>query len=150
VMANTTEIQRAYYDETAHKYDEIHQHDRDEHGLGLVYIMAMIEFLAMGAVLDVGSGTGFALPKLKEKMPRIRAIGVEPSLAQRVIGSDKGLSETEFVDGGAMRLAFADGSFDLVCEFGALHYIPRPELTISEMLRVARKPILVCGSNNFG
>ena len=49
-----------------------------------------------------------------------------------------------------MRLAFADGSFDLVCEFGALHHIPRPELAISEMLRVARKAIFVCDSNNFG
>src|SRR5205823_8014355 len=56
----------------------------------------------------------------------------------------------ELVDGDAMRLAFADGSFDLVCEFGVLHHIPRPELAISEMLRVANKAIFVSDSNNFG
>jgi SAM-dependent methyltransferase len=83
-------------------------------------------------------------------MPHIRAIGVEPSPAQRVIGYGKGLLETELVDGDAMGLAFADGSFDLVCEFGALHHIPRPELAISEMLRVARKAIFISDSNNFG
>jgi len=49
-----------------------------------------------------------------------------------------------------MRLAFADGSFDLVCEFGVLHHIPRPELAISEMLRVAKKAIFISDSNNFG
>jgi ubiquinone/menaquinone biosynthesis C-methylase UbiE len=79
------------------------------------------------------------LLKLKEKMPHIRAVGVEPSPAQRGIGYAKGLSENELVDGDAMRLAFAAGSFDLVCEFGVLHHIPRPELAISEMLRVAKK-----------
>jgi SAM-dependent methyltransferase len=100
--------------------------------------------------LDVGSWTGFALLKMKEKMPHVRAVGVEPSPAQRNIGYNKGLSETELVEGDAMTLEFADGSFDLVCEFGALHHIPRPDLAVSEMLRVARKAIFVCDSNNFG
>lgn len=144
------EIQRSYYAETAQSYDEIHNHDRDEHGLALAYMMAMIEFFGIGSVLDIGSGTGFALLGLKERMPHVRAVGVEPSEAQRVIGYDKGLSQTELVDGDAMCLAFADGSFDLVCEFGALHHIQRPELAISEMLRVARKAIFVSDSNNFG
>jgi ubiquinone/menaquinone biosynthesis C-methylase UbiE len=150
VARGAVEIQRAYYAETAQNYDEIHSHDRDEHGLGLAYMMAMVEFFGIGSVLDVGSGTGFALLKLKEKMPSIRAVGVEPSEAQRILGHRKGLSETELVDGDAMGLAFADGSFDLVCEFGALHHIPRPELAISEMLRVARKAIFISDSNNFG
>jgi ubiquinone/menaquinone biosynthesis C-methylase UbiE len=149
-MRSAAEIQQAYYAETADKYDEMHNQDRDEHGLGLAYMMAMIEFFGIGSVLDVGSGTGFVLLKLKEKMPHIRAVGVEPSLAQRSIGYGKGLSETELVDGDAMGLAFAAGSFDLVCEFGVLHHIPRPELAISEMLRVAKKAIFISDSNNFG
>jgi ubiquinone/menaquinone biosynthesis C-methylase UbiE len=150
VSRSAVDVQRAYYVETSHKYDEIHQHDRDEHGLAFAYMTAMMDFLGIGSVLDVGSGTGFALLKLKEKMPHVRAVGVEPAPAQRAVGYCKGLSEAELVDGDAMRLAFADGSFDLVCEFGALHHIPRPELAISEMLRVARKAIFVCDTNNFG
>jgi ubiquinone/menaquinone biosynthesis C-methylase UbiE len=109
----------------------------------------MIEFFDIGSVLDIGSGTGFALLKLKEKMPHVRVVGVEPSPAQRVVGYRKGLSETELVDGDAMRLAFEHGPFDLVCEFGALHHISRPELAISEMLRVASKAIFISDSNNF-
>jgi ubiquinone/menaquinone biosynthesis C-methylase UbiE len=150
MMTSAVEIQQAYYADTAQEYDIIHNHDRDEHGLGVAYLMAMIEFFGIGSVLDVGSGTGFALLKLKEKMPQLRAVGVEPSPAQRAIGYGKGLSESELVDGNAMELAFPDGSFDLVCEFGVLHHIPRPELAISEMLRVASKAIFICDANNFG
>ena len=119
-------------------------------GLAFAYMMAMIDFFGIGSVLDVGSGTGFALLKLKEKMPHIRTIGVEPSAAQRAIGYSKGLTTAELVDGDATKLAFPDDSFDLVCEFGALHHMPRPELAIAEMLRIARKAIFVCDGNNFG
>jgi ubiquinone/menaquinone biosynthesis C-methylase UbiE len=150
VIRSTTQIQQAYYAETADKYDEMHNQDHDAHGLGLAYMMAMIEFFGISSVLDVGSGTGFTLLKLKEKMPYIRAVGVEPAPAQRAIGYRKGLLETELVDGDAMRLAFPDDSFDLVCEFGVLHHIPRPELAIAEMLRVAKKAIFISDSNNFG
>jgi len=147
---SVSDLQRAYYAETAHKYDEIHNHDRDEHGLGLAYMLAMIEFFGIASVLDVGSGTGFVLLKLKEKMPKIAAVGIEPSEAQRFVGHSKGLSEATLVEGDAMNLAFPDDSFDLVCEFGALHHMPHPELAISEMIRVARKAIFVCDANNFG
>jgi hypothetical protein len=49
-----------------------------------------------------------------------------------------------------MRLGFGDGSFDLVCEFGALHHIPRPAVAVSEMIRVAEKAIFISDANNFG
>ena len=32
----------------------------------------------------------------------------------------------------------------------ALYIMPRPELAIAEMLRIARKAIFVCDGNNFG
>src|SRR5262245_3436057 len=111
-MKTAAEIQRAYYAETAHKYDEMHNQDHDEHGLALAYMMAMIEFFGIASVLDLGSGTGFVLLRLKKRMPHISAVGVEPSPALRGIGYSKGLSDTELVDGDAMSLDFADDSFD--------------------------------------
>ena len=54
------------------------------------------------------------------------------------------------VDGDARQLAFADGEFDLVCEFGVLHHIHKPDGAISEMCRVARIGIFISDSNNFG
>ena len=150
MISHDVRLQRAYYADTAHKYDCIHQHDRDEHGFGLAFMLAMMEFFEIDSVLDVGSGTGFALLKIKEKMPTIRAFGVEPSPAQRNIGYGKGLSPTELIDGDARTLEFADDSFDLVCEFGALHHIRHPEQAILEMIRVAKKAIFICDTNNFG
>ena len=47
-------------------------------------------------------------------------------------------------------MEFADGAFDLVCEYGALHHIPRPTLAVWEMLRVAKKAVFISDCNNFG
>jgi SAM-dependent methyltransferase len=77
-------------------------------------------------------------------------MGIEPSPELRAIGHGKGLSEAELVDGDAQRMSFADGSFDIVCEFGALHHIPDPHQAVSEMLRVASKAIFISDNNNFG
>jgi SAM-dependent methyltransferase len=75
---------------------------------------------------------------------------VEPSRELREEGYRKGLSADELVDGDAQNLSYADGEFDLVCEFAALHHIPDPQRAVSEMLRVAKKAIFISDANNFG
>jgi ubiquinone/menaquinone biosynthesis C-methylase UbiE len=140
-------LQRAYYAETAEKYDTLHTH---EHSLGLGFMISALELLGIRSILDIGCGTGRALLKVKEKMPGISMVGIEPSPELRSVGHTKGLSETELIDGDGLNLAFADGSFDVVCEFGVLHHVPQPSRVVSEMLRVARKAIFISDSNNFG
>ena len=49
-----------------------------------------------------------------------------------------------------MNLALADELFDLVCEYAALHHIPRPGVAVREMVRVARKLVFISDLNNFG
>jgi len=143
-------LQRAYYAETSAHYDQMHVHGDDEHGFGLSFLISTIGHFGMCSVLDVGCGTGRGLLRIKESFPGIRAMGVEPSKELREMGHSKGLSQSELVDGDAMDLAFPDESFDVVCEFGALHHIPFPSKATSEMLRVARKAIFISDSNNFG
>jgi ubiquinone/menaquinone biosynthesis C-methylase UbiE len=82
--------------------------------------------------------------------PEVEAIGIEPSAELREIGHEKGIPETQLVHGDAMKLAYADGSFDMVCEFGALHHIPDPGKAVAEMLRVARKAVFISDVNNYG
>jgi ubiquinone/menaquinone biosynthesis C-methylase UbiE len=144
------ERQRKFYDDTSSQYDVIHSHDTDEHGWAFGYMSSMLGQLAVTSVLDVGSGTGFALLKLRQRHPEIHSIGIEPSAAQRRAGHQKGLSEADLIEGDATALPFSDQSFDLVCEFGALHHMPSPDLALVEMLRVARKAIFICDTNNFG
>jgi ubiquinone/menaquinone biosynthesis C-methylase UbiE len=143
-------IQRAYYANTASRYDDMHVHDSGEHYFALGLLRVVIELLDVKSVLDIGSGTGRALLMLKEWRPDLRIVGVEPSAELRLIGYQKGLSYEELVDGDAMALSQHDGSFDLVTEFGALHHIPAPSKAVEEMLRVSRVGIFISDSNNFG
>ncbi|MEZ4441046.1 MAG: class I SAM-dependent methyltransferase [Polyangiaceae bacterium] len=145
------EIQRKYYADTAHRYNELHVHEQDEeHRFALAFMTAAIQHLGVSSVLDVGSGTGRALLHLKASLPDLRVVGVEPVAELRAIGHEAGLSEQELIAGDATHLDFSDGSFDLVCEFGVLHHIRRPELAVAEMLRVSEKAIFISDSNNFG
>jgi ubiquinone/menaquinone biosynthesis C-methylase UbiE len=144
------EIQRAYYAGTANHYDDMHVHEDDEHSFALRFMLSVTEHLGVRSILDIGSGTGRGLLKVKLEKPGIRVVGIEPSAELRGVGHAKGLSATELIDGDAMNLAFSDGAFDLVCEFGALHHIPLPSKAVSEMLRVSRKCIFISDCNNFG
>jgi SAM-dependent methyltransferase len=150
MSADPTAIQRAYYAATASAYDSTHVSKSDEHGFALAYMLAIAEHFGVQSILDVGSGTGRALFRINGTMPRVHAVGIEPSKELRGIGHANGLAASALIDGDAMNLAFDDASFDLVCEFGALHHIPRPAVAISEMLRVARTAIFISDSNNFG
>jgi len=144
------DIQRAYYAETANSYDEMHVHECDEHSLALRFMLSMVEYCGVRSILDIGSGTGRSLLKIKLEKPGISVVGIEPSNELREVGYAKGLSAAELINGDAMNLAFDKGTFDLVCEFGALHHIPFPSKAVSEMLRVSRNCIFISDCNNFG
>jgi ubiquinone/menaquinone biosynthesis C-methylase UbiE len=143
-------IQRSYYAATAERYDEMHVRENDEHAFALRFLTSVVEHFGIGSILDIGSGTGRGLIQIRKAMPHAKALGIEPCAELRQIGYAKGLSERELIDGDATDLAFPDNSFDLVCEFGALHHIPDPNKAVSEMLRVARRAIFISDMNNFG
>lgn len=143
-------LQREYYSRTAGTYDEVHNSRVDEHQFALAFMRSAIDLFGIRSVLDIGSGTGRALQVLKESCPHLRVVGVEPSDALREIGYAKGLRRDELIDGDARSLAYADGEFDLVSEFGTLHHIPKPERAVSEMLRVARVGVFISDGNNYG
>jgi len=142
--------QREYYQRTAAEYEIAHVSDDDEHTLALAFMAGAIDWLGLRSVLDVGSGTGRAIHYLKKRCPTVRVVGIEPVQALREIGHSQGLSEKELIEGDATRLNVADGSFDLVCEFGVLHHLRDPSIAVREMLRAASRSIFISDSNNFG
>lgn len=147
---NEVSLQRQYYADTAAKYDAMQISEQDEHQVALAILSAMIEFHGIKSVLDVGSGTGRALRYLKARHPGVRFVGIEPVEALRKVGHQAGLNPEELKDGDVNALAESDGEFDLVCEFAVLHHVPKPEMAVAEMLRVARKAIFISDANNFG
>lgn len=148
----STEIatQRDYYRRTALKYDSHHVEGIGEHDFALAFMESMVGFLDIRSLLDIGSGTGRALLRIKAAYPNLQAVGIEPSAELRGIGHGKGLTPDDLLDGDAQQLNYDTGSFDLVCEFGALHHIPDPGKAVSEMLRVASKAVFISDTNNFG
>ena len=144
-------IQRAFYAATAESYDQAHDADEKNHGFSLAeqFMLSVTEFLNIQSILDVGAGTGRVLLKIKKERPDVQAIGIEPSPELRSVGYAKGLLPAQLREGDATRLAFNDGSFDLVCEFGLLHHIAMLSSAVSEILRVARKAIFIVDINNY-
>ena len=147
---NADQIQLRYYAETAGRYDSLHGEENIEHNFALQFMISACKHLGVRSILDVGSGTGRAVLEIREHLKDTKVVGIEPSTELRKIGHSKGLEETELVDGDAMKLHYDNGSFDLVCEFGALHHIPLPSKAVAEMLRVAHKAIFISDCNNFG
>ncbi len=145
------DTQRDYYEQTAAAYDARHVGAADEHGKALVAFMALAELAGpVASVLDVGAGTGRAVKILKDRWHAATILGVEPVAALRNEAIRNGLSCHEIVEGDALLLEFADESFDYVIATGVLHHIQDPGRAVREMVRVARKGVMISDSNNLG
>lgn len=149
-MKAPQELQRAYYEQTARGYDAAHIDEGDEHYFALGFLLGSIVYLKAESLLDVGAGTGRGLAYLKQHAPELKVRGIEPVGALREMAYAKGIPRDELTDGDGMSLAFPSGSFDVVCAFGVLHHVKDHRRVVEEMLRVARKAILISDGNNFG
>jgi SAM-dependent methyltransferase len=67
-----------------------------------------------------------------------RAYATNPDMRHTSVCADGGL------------LPFPDASFDCVCEFGVLHHTPSPKVVVAEMMRVARKVVILSDENRYG
>lgn len=90
-------------------------------------------------VLDVGCGTGSLAFALAERSPGSRVYGVDFSSAY-IDHAQKHNREPRvaFEVGDACALSLPDRSFDRVLSLLMLHFVPKAELAIAEMKRVAR------------
>jgi SAM-dependent methyltransferase len=90
-------------------------------------------------VLDVATGTGVVAVTAARTGAKVRALDLSPVLLERARESAAVAGvNVEFVEGDVESLPYADASFDVVLsQFGHM-FAPRPELAISEMLRVLK------------
>jgi SAM-dependent methyltransferase len=91
---------------------------------------SLAELAGTGWVLDIGSGTGFWLRRMRAG--GMHAVGVEPVM-DRVLRSGPGA-----VAGDALSLPFADDRFDAVWCIHVLHHLVDPPVALSEMARILR------------
>lgn len=149
--ADAIAAQRRYYTETASRYENMHAHEGDADEWNLRFVCALLQVVGVKSVLDVGAGTGRAVRHLQVMAPNTLVCGLEP------VGAliDQGLAmcrdyRPHFIQASGDTLPFGDNSFDAVCSFAILHHVPKPGVVVGEMLRVARKTVLIVDSNRFG
>lgn len=88
--------------------------------------------------LDVGTGAGALALALAPLVREVVGVDRVPELLEHARERAVPFENVTFVEGEATRLPFDDFSFDLVGTLRTLHHVPRPELVVAEMTRVAR------------
>jgi ubiquinone/menaquinone biosynthesis C-methylase UbiE len=145
------EIQRRYYTDTAARYDSMHAHEGCGDPAITKFVSALLQMLEVRTVLDVGTATGRGIRDLKQALPGLFFCGVEPvaALVDQAVQSGN-TAGVQIIRATGDALPFPNASFDAVCEFAVLHHVANPSAVVKEMLRVAKRAVLLCDSNRFG
>jgi SAM-dependent methyltransferase len=103
---------------------------------------ALDEALAgpLGALLDIGTGTGRIAELLAPRAARIAAFDKSPEMLRLARARLQHLpaATLDLVHGDFAALPFADAQFDTVLFHQVLHYAQEPETALAEAARVAR------------
>ena len=143
-------IQRKYYTETAAEYDAAHAGEGDDDPVNLRMVCGILRMIEARTVLDIGAGTGRAIRHLTEQLAGLTVRGVEPVAARIAQAAKKGIPAGLIVQGVGEALPFGNASFDVVCAFAMLHHVTNPDAVVREMLRVARRGVVIIDGNRFG
>ncbi len=118
-----------YYDEIAPGYQELHGEEQRNKAL---LVLKNLEVMPSDLLLDVGCGTAKYLSLFSCKK-----IGIDP--ASELLKQ----ADVPVVQGVAERLPFSANSFDIVLSLTAIHNFDNAKLALNEMLRVARRDIII-------
>jgi ubiquinone/menaquinone biosynthesis C-methylase UbiE len=105
-------------------------------------VPAMVQLLGLpagGRVLEVGCGRGIALPPLAEALRPALLVGVdidEELLADAARRAAEKDVRVQLYRADVRELPFADGTFDIVIDFGTCYHIGDPERGMQEVVRV--------------
>jgi SAM-dependent methyltransferase len=90
-------------------------------------------------VLDVGCGTGVVALTAARAGAKVTGLDLTPELLERArFNSQVAGLDIDWHEGDAEELPFADASFDAVLSQYGHMFAPRPEVAVSEMLRVLK------------
>jgi ubiquinone/menaquinone biosynthesis C-methylase UbiE len=110
-----------------------------ERALGQLFSVASPD-----SVLDVGCGEGVLTLRWAQQLGDRPVVGFDlPDAKLQAHWRTRGRENLQFVAGRAEELPFTAGEFDLVAAIETLEHIPDPQRTLSEMVRVARRHLIV-------
>lgn len=107
-----------------------------------------LELLLLGIdpsqVLDAGCGEGVVTERMARLLPSARVVGMDvqdSGLASQ--WTHRRAPNLSFRIGSAYALPYRDDAFDLVCAIEVLEHLERPEIALTELVRVARRAVVV-------
>jgi SAM-dependent methyltransferase len=93
-------------------------------------------FVGTEAALDAGCGTGALSLALAPNVAEV--VGIDTRADYLEAGRAAAPENVRFLEGDVTALPFGYASFDLACCHRVLHHVRRPELAVSELVRVTR------------
>jgi SAM-dependent methyltransferase len=93
-------------------------------------------FTGSEVVLDAGSGTGSLAFALASHVGEVVAVDTRAEYLEA--GRERAPDNVRFVEGDTTALPFGYGEFDIAGCLRVLHHVRRPELAVSELVRVTR------------
>lgn len=134
---NNESLLRQQFGRHAKAYSSSASHAK---GTDLALLLANLPLSATDHALDVATGTGHTAMALAEHVSAVTAMDFVPEMMAEgaKAAAERGLGNITWVVGDAMRMQFADASFDVVtCRRAAHHFGDLPAF-ISEVRRVLR------------
>jgi SAM-dependent methyltransferase len=92
------------------------------------------------SVLEVGTGEGRVLTRLRRRYPDARLVGLDLPAPELTAEWGAGVG---WLYADATALPFADATFDLVLAVEVLEHVASPPLALAELARVARHHVVV-------
>jgi len=129
-------VQRQF-NQVAANYSTSSVHAR---GRDLEAMVQAIPLTGQELVIDAGCGTGHTALAFAPHVAQVIAVDfTEGMLAQgRQLAADRGLTNVEFRVGDVEKLAFADGSVDLIVSRYSAHHWPHPAIALEGFRRMLK------------
>jgi ubiquinone/menaquinone biosynthesis C-methylase UbiE len=116
-------------------YDSLPERETDLTESSIKWIMNEVKDHKDASLIDIGCGNGYLLKRFeKEGFSNLTGIDIHPPEKDGNI---------HYVSGNVEELPFEDNSFDIVTCNHMIEHVLRPEKTISEIKRIAKKKVII-------
>lgn len=143
------EQMRDYYSRTASQYNAWHCDTTADsnHNFAVKEVLGLLNSGPGASLLDVGCGTGRCIRAALDAGFEAHGIDISPDLLA-LAEKELSIPREKLHCADATSLPFGDNSFDVCCILGALHHSAMPHTIIAELIRVARRAVVVSDEAN--